>query len=143
MMNFFKCKIRYEKITETGVQRMVTEEYLVDSLSFTEAEKRIIEEMQAFISGEFSVSDISRFKVTEAFLSETGDRYYKAKLYFLTLDEKSATEKKTAVNMLVRADDIEAAKEIIVSEMKKSMVDYTIQKIEETRLIDVFPYSEK
>lgn len=140
MYNFFKCKIRYDKILETGLQRTVTEEYLVDALSFTEAEKRITEEMQAFISGEFSVSDISRFKVTETFLNETGDRYFKARLYFLALDEKSGSEKKTAVNMLVQANDIEEAKTIIVSEMKKTMIDYSIQKIEETKIWDVFTY---
>lgn len=140
MYNFFKCKIRYDKMLETGLQRTVTEEYLVDALSFTEAEKRIIEEMQAFISGEFSVSDISRFKVTETFLNETGDRYFKAKLYFIALDEKSGSEKKTAVNMLIQADDIEEAKTIIVSEMKKTMIDYSIQKIEETKIWDVFTY---
>lgn len=143
MYNFFKCKIRYDKILETGLQRTVTEEYLVDALSFTEAEKRIIEEMQAFISGEFSVSDISRFKVTEAFLNETGDRYFKARLYFLALDEKSGSEKKTTVNMLVQANDMEEAKDIIVREMKKTMIDYVIHTISETPIMDLFPYKSE
>ena len=87
MFTFFKCKVRYQKMLETGMEKTVTEEYLVDSLSWSEAEKKITEEMEAFISGEFSISDISRFKVSETFLSDKGDRYFKAKLHFITLDE--------------------------------------------------------
>lgn len=143
MNNFFKCKVRYDKMQETGMIKSTTEEYLVDALSYTECEKRIIEEMQNFISGDFSISDISRFKVSETFLSDSGDFYFKARLYFLTLDERSGREKKTGVNMLAQADDIEGAREIIVSEMKKTMIDYSIQKIEETKILDVFLYSEK
>ena len=68
----------------------------MDALSFTEAEARIIEEIKPFISGEFSVSDIKRVKYSDSFFNETGDRYYKARLHFITLDEKSGAEKKTA-----------------------------------------------
>lgn len=136
-MNYFKTKVRYDKICEDGVQRTVTEEYLVDAMSWTEAEKRITEEMQAYISGEFSITDIRPYKVDEAFLNAQ-DYYFKARLYFLHLDEKSGREKKTAVNMLVSAHDINEAKEIITTEMKKTPIDYTIQKIEETKILDVF-----
>ena len=95
MYNWFECKIRYDKMLETGMQKTVTEPYLVDALSFTEAEARIIEEIKPYISGEFSVSDIKRVKYTESFFNETGDRYFKARLFFITLDEKSGAEKKT------------------------------------------------
>lgn len=136
-MNYFKTKVRYDKICDDGMQRTVTDEYLVDAMSWTEAEKRITEEMKDFISCEFTITDIIPFKISEAFL---GDKsfYFKARLYFLSLDEKSGREKKTASNMLVSAEDINEAKEIIVSEMKKTMIDYTIQKIEETKIMDVF-----
>jgi len=123
------------------MQKSVTEPYLVDALSFTEAEARIIEEIKPFISGEFSVSDIKRVKYSETFFNETGDRYYKARLYFITLDEKSGAEKKTAVNMLVQASELKEAVEIVETEMKKTMIDYSIASVAETAIMDVFPYS--
>lgn len=143
MYNWFECKIRYDKMLETGMQKTVTEPYLVDALSFTEAEARIIEEIKPFISGEFSVSDIKRVKYTESFFNETGDRYYKAKLYFITLDEKSGSEKKTAVNMLVQASTLKEAVEIVEVEMKKTMIDYALASVVETAIMDVFPYGEE
>ncbi len=143
MYNWFECKIKYDKMLETGMQKSVTEPYLVDALSFTEAEARIIEEMKPFISGEFSVSDIKRVKYAESFFNETGDRYYRAKLYFITLDEKSGSEKKTAVNMLVQATALKEAVETVEVEMKKTMIDYDIASVVETAIIDVFPYSSE
>ena len=111
MHNWFECKVRYDKTLDTGMIKTVTEPYLVDALSFTEAEARIIEEMQPYMSGEFTVSDIKRVKFSDTFFNETGDRYYKAKLYFITLDEKSGAEKKTAGNMLVQATTLKEAVE--------------------------------
>jgi hypothetical protein len=128
---------------ETGMQKTVTEPYLVDALSFTEAETRIIEEIKPFISGEFSVSDIKRVKYAESIFNETGDRYYKARLFFITLDEKSGAEKKTAVNMLVQASLLKEAVEIVETEMKKTMIDYSIASVTETAIMDVFPYGKQ
>ena len=125
---------------DSGVQKTVTEPYLVDALSFTEAEARIIEEMKPFISGEFTVSDIKRVKFSDSFFNETGDRYYKAKLYFITLDEKSGSEKKTAINMLIQASELKEAVEVVETEMKKTMIDYSIAAVTETAIMDVFPY---
>ncbi len=141
MYNWFECKIKYDKMLETGMQITVTEPYLVDALSFTEAEARIIEEIKPFISGEFSVSDIKRVKYSDSFFNETGDRYYKARLHFITLDEKSGAEKKTAVNMLVQASELKEAVEIVETEMKKTMIDYAFASVTETAIMDVFPYS--
>jgi hypothetical protein len=141
MYNWFECKLRYDKMLETGIQKTVTEPYLVDALSFTEAEARIIEEIKPYISGEFTISDIKRAKFSDTFFNESGDRYFKARLYFISLDEKSGSEKKTAVNMLVQATILKEAVEIIETEMKKTMIDYTIASVTETALMDVFPYS--
>ena len=140
MYSWFECKVRYDKMLDTGVQKTVTEPYLIDALSFTEAEKRIIEEMKPFISGEFSISDIKRVKFAETFFNETGDRYYKAKLNFITLDEKSGAEKKTAVTMLAQASELKEAIDIVEQEMKTTMIDYTFVSIIETAIMDVFPY---
>lgn len=140
MYNWFECKVRYEKMQESGMQKTVTEPYLVDALSFTEAENRIIEEIKPYLSGEFSIADIKRVKYNETFFNQTGDRYYKAKLYFITLDEKSGAEKKTAVNMLVQASTLNEALDIVDTEMKKTMIDYAIAAITETAIMDIFPY---
>lgn len=140
-MNWFECKVSYEKMMENGVQKKVTEPYLVDALSFTEAEARIIEQMKPYITGDFTVTDIKRAKLAELFFNETGDRYYKIKVFFITLDEKSGAEKKTAVQMLVQASDLKEAISVLEEGMKSSMADYNIASVMETMIMDVFPFS--
>lgn len=141
MYNWFECKVRYDKTQETGVVKTVTEPYLIDALSFTEAEERIVKEMEPFIGGAFSVSDIRRKKFAETILNENGDRYYNARLAFITLDEKIGSEKKTAVNMLVQASSLREAMDIVEGEMAQTMVDYQFMAISETAIMDIFPYS--
>ena len=140
IQNWFLCKVSYEKILENGMQKKVTEPYLVDALSFTEAEARIIEEMSPFITGEFTVSAVGRAKLSEVFFNEDGDRYYKAKIYFITLDEKSGIEKKTAAQMLVQASNLKEAITVLEEGMKGTLADYTIASIAETQIMDVYPF---
>ena len=131
MHNWFECKIRYEKVAENGMNKKVTEPYLVDALSFTEAESRIIEEITPFISGEFTVSDIKRANYSELFPSdeEAADRWFKCKLYFITLDEKSGAEKKTATNVLVQAADLRDADEAVQILRNAGVESYCIGEI--------------
>ena len=140
-MNWFECKISYEKMMENGVQKKVTEPYLVDALSFTEAEARIIEEIKPYISGEFTIADIKRARLSELFFNENGDRYYRIKVCFITLDEKSGAEKKTAVQMLAQASDLKEAIAVLEEGMKGTMADYIIASVTETMIMDVFPFS--
>jgi len=142
-MNWFECKISYEKIMENGAPKKVTEPYLVDALSFTEAEARIIEEMKPYISGEFNVVDIKRARIAELFFNENGDRYYKFKVFFITLDEASGAEKKTAAQMLAQASDIKEAIAVLESGMKGTLADYVIASVTETQIMDVFQFSAK
>jgi len=133
-------------VQENGLQKKVTETYVVDALSFTEAETRISEEMAAYISGEFEVADISRAPFGEVFFAdgnEMADRWYKAKLQFITIDEKTAAEKKSTVIYLVQADTPEGALKNIDEVMGTSMVDYTIGGLNETTVMDVFEYKKK
>ena len=143
MHTWFECKIRYEKTMENGMQKKVTEPYLVDALSFTEAEARIIEEMTPFITGEFTVSDIKRANYSELFPSdeESADRWFKCKLIFITRDEKSGAEKKTSTQVLVQAADLRDAVKKLDEGMKGTMADYQIGMVSETPLMDVYPYS--
>jgi len=140
-MNWFECKIRYEKTMENGMIKKVTEPYLVDALSFTEAEARIIKEITPFISGEFTVANITRANISEIFEDETGDKWYKAKVLFVTIDERSAAEKKTASYMLIQAIDFKTALANLEEGMKGTMADYTIAQINETAIMDIFPFA--
>ena len=142
MHNWFLCKIKYEKTMENGQNKKVTEPYLVDALSHTEAEARIIEEMTPYISGEFTVAGIVPAKYSELFFAdeEAADRWFKCKLAFLTLDEKSGAEKRTMTNVLVQAADLRDSVKKLDEGMKGSMADYLILSVAETPIMDVYPY---
>ena len=142
---WFEAKIRYEKVAENGMTKKVTEPYLIEALSFTEAESRIIEELVPYISGEFAVSGIKRANYSEVFTSdkEEDDRWFKCKINFITLDEKSGAEKKVASYMLVQAADLRVAVKNLDESMKGTMADYEIASIAETAIMDVYPYESK
>ena len=141
---WFECKIRYEKVQEDGTQKKVTELYVVDALSFSEAEKRIIEEMSAYISGEFEVTDVKKAQYKEVFFSDAAndDRYYKAKLAFITIDEKTEKEKRSNVTYLVQAATLDGAVKNINEVMAGTMIDYEKSNIAETKTLDVFEYKK-
>ena len=137
MNNWFECRVSYDKILENGVQKKVTEPYLVDALSFTEAEARIIEELRPYISGEFSVTVVRRARISEIFFNENGDRYFRFKVNFITLDEKSGSEKRAACIMYAQACTLKEAIEELEKGMKGSMADYEIASVSETAIMDV------
>ena len=139
---WFETKIRYEKMMEDGLQKRVTELYVVDAMSFTEAESMIIEEMSSYISGEMTIQTISRASYSEIFLSnvEADDKWYKAKLQFNDIDEKTEKEKHSYVNYLVNAGNIEATRKHIDEAMKTSMIPYVVKSISETSIMDVFKH---
>ncbi len=139
MSQWFECKVKYDKtMQETGAVKTVTEPYLVDALSFTEAEARITEEMQPYISGEFTVSAVRRVNLSDIFYNEGGDRWYKVKTNFITIDEKTAVEKRTASFQLVQAGNFREALEVFENGMKGTMADFEIASITETMLMDVY-----
>lgn len=142
MHNWFLCKIRYEKTMEDGMVKKVTESFLVDALSHTEAEARIIKEMECYISGEFSVTGITPAKYSEVFFAdeESADRWFKFKVAFITIDERNGKEKRESTNMLVQASDIRDAIKKLDEGMKGTMADYIIASVAETAIWDVYPY---
>ena len=139
MALWFECKVRYDKMQENGSVKKVNEPYLVDALTFTEAETRIIEEMKPYISGDFSISAVKKTKIAEIFFNEDGDRYYMAKVNFISLDEKSGAEKKTANFMLVQASDFKDAVHKFEKGMEGTLSDYDLVSLSETMIMDVFP----
>ena len=142
MHSYFLCKIKYEKTMENGQNKKVTEPYLVDALSHTEAEARIIEEMTPYISGEFTVAGIVPANYSELFFAEDAqaDRWFKCRLAFITLDEKTGAERRTMSNVLVQAADLRDAVKKLDEGMKGSMADYVIVSVAETMIMDVYPY---
>ena len=138
MANWFECKVRYDKLQENGAAKKVNEPYLVDALSFTEAEARITEEQRPFIAGEFSVSAVKRTKIAEIFFFEGGDRWYLVKVGFITIDEKTAAEKRSNSLILVQASNFKEAYDNFVKGMAGTMADYEIVSITETPLMDVY-----
>ena len=141
MVNYFLSTVRYEKTMENGLNKTVSEQYLFDALSFTEAEARTIEELKPYISGEFSIPQIVKPRISELMLSEdvSADRYYKVKVSFITLDEKSGAEKKTNSFILVQASDFKNAYDRFIEGMKGTMADYEIVSIVETQILDYYP----
>ena len=138
MSFWIETKVRYNKVMEDGALKSVTETNIVNALSFTEAEARIIEEITPYISGDFTVSAVKKINISEIFYDEKGDRWYKVKVLFITLDEKSGVEKQTANYMLVQASDFHNALENFIDGMKSTMADFKITSISETNIMDVF-----
>ena len=141
---WFECKILYEKVMEDGLQKKVNENYVVDALSFSEAETRITEEMSAYISGEFEVADIKKAAFKEVFFTDDNiaDKWYKAKLQFITIDEKTEKEKRSTVTYLVQAGSMNGAMKNIDEVMGGTMIDYVVASVAETTIMDVYEYGK-
>ena len=142
---WFECKVRYEKTGDDGMPRKVTETYVVDALSFSEAESRILEEMGKSVSGELEVCDLKIAQYKEIFFADNdlADKWYKAKLAFITIDEKTDKEKKTSVFYLVNAGNINSALKNVDELMGSTMIDYQTCNLTKTHIMDVFEYKKK
>jgi len=142
---WFECKIKYEKVMEDGLQKQVVEQYVVDALSFAEAEQRITEEMSQYISGEFEVTDVKKAAYKEVFFDDdnaASDRWYKVKLDFITIDERTEKEKRSRVTYLVQATNLNRAMKNVDTVMGGTMIDYDAASISDTKLVDVFECSK-
>ena len=143
-MNYwFECKVSYERQADSMGMKKVSESYLVDALSFTEAEKRIIKEIRPFVSvGELEVVNIRRARIAELFLNEEAedDRYFRAKVNSITVDEKSGSEKKTSATMIVKSDSLPNAVTELKAQLDSQMASYEIAAVTDTQILDVFQY---
>ena len=137
---FYEVKIQYQKTQDDGKEKKVTEQYVVEALSFTEAESRIIEEMTNYISGEFDVVSEKIAPYNEIFLSDnsTDDKWFVSKVSFITIDEKTAKEKKQTFRYLVQARTSELAMDYTKEMFSHWMSDYSIDSVQDTPTLDVF-----
>lgn len=145
MVQWYECKVAYDKNVEQGLTK-VNELYLINALSFTEAEKRIIEYATPYVSmGVLEVTNIKRALYADMFLSseERDDRYFKARVNVITVDERSGKEKRAGLNMLIQSDTLGNALTKLLEQLGKEAQDYEVSSICETQLMDVVPYESK
>ena len=142
---WFECKIRYEKTMEDGLPKKVSEVYVVDALSFSEAEERIMEEMLPYNLVDIEIVDVKIAPYREVFFADDNlaDQWFKAKLSFITIDERTDKEKRTSMMCLVNADNISSAINNIGEVMSGTMIDYVTTSISATKIFDVFEYKKK
>lgn len=138
---WFECKVRYEKTQEDGRDKLVNELYVVDALSFTEAEASIIDNMAVYVSGELKIANINPANYNEIFFSgnDDDDLWFKARLAFITIDDKNK-EKRTYANYLIQAKSIERAKRYVDEVMGETIIDYELKSLSETKIFDVFEH---
>lgn len=143
--SWFETKIRYDKTMEDGRDKKVTEVYTVEALSFTEAESVITEEISHYVSGEFDVRAITRAPYGEIFFSDadSDDKWFKTRLAFITIDEKTGKEKRSNVVYLVQAESLDNARQYVNEVMDKTVIDYEVVSISETPLLDVFEHKKQ
>jgi hypothetical protein len=137
---WFECKVKYRKTDDIGAQKVTTEPYLVDAISYTEAESRINEEMKAYVSDEFKITNIKAANYAEIHPFENADRWFKSKVSLMGFDEESGKERKTNIYVLVQGNDVKEAYQNTIEVMKGTTGDYTIPAISESPIVDVFPY---
>jgi hypothetical protein len=140
LQSWFECKVKYLKIDQEGRERQVTESFLLDAVSFTDAEARIIAEMQTMVRGEFTVTDIKKSKIAEVFPFEVGEWWYKVTINLVAIDEEAGKEKKLRTIYLVQADDIKEALARIDESLSFLIVPYVVSAIQVSLIADVFPY---
>lgn len=137
---WYECKVKFRKVDENGVQKVTTEPYLVDALSYTEAESRITQEMMSYVSEEFKITNIKVANYNEIHPFENADRWFRSKVALTAYDEESGKERKTNLYLLIQANDVKEAFDNTMFAMKNTMGDFSIPAISESPIMDVFPY---
>lgn len=140
--NWFEAKVKYVKVNEDGREKKVNEAYLVDAMSYTEAESRIMHEMESVITGDYYISALKKSNVTEVVPSEdeNDDRWYKAKVAIIDADEVSGKEKSSFQYYLVAASDFRKALENLERSLSTFVVPYEVASLADTTFMDVYPY---
>ncbi len=142
-VTWYECKVKYAKFDEaSGLRKLKTEPFLVDAVSYTEAEKRITEEMRPYLNEDegMLITNIKVANFAEIHPFEDADRWFKAKVALIAYDENSGKERKLNQYLLVQANDIKEAFENTTHVMRDTMGEYSIPAISESPVADVFPY---
>jgi len=137
---WYECNVKFRKTTENGSQKVVTESYLVDALSYTEAESRINEEMAKYISEEFKVTNIRVTNYSEIHAFDDSNDWFKSKVSLIAYDEETGKERKSNFYLLIQANDPKEAYEGTLQAMKNTMGEFLITSVSQTKIVNVFPY---
>jgi len=141
MQTWFESKVKYVKVSGSGNEQLVTENFLLDAVSYTDAETRIIRQMQQTVKGgEFQIVDIKKSRIAEVFQFEVGEWWYKATINLVTVDEEAGKEKKLRAYYLVMADDIKEALDRLDESLSFLVIPYVVSAIAVSTIVDVFPY---
>jgi hypothetical protein len=143
MQTWYECKVKYKKIDQTGHERNVNDSYLLDAVSFTDAEARIYFHIQQIVRGDFQITNIKKSAITEILPTENGEWWYKAKISMITIDEEAGKEKKVTNYVLVMADNIVEALKKLEDGLSYLLIPYVVTAIQLSNIADVFPYSEE
>lgn len=145
MNEWFECKVRYDKPQGDGTIKQSSEVYLVEALSFSEAEDSLVKELGPYISGEFFVDTMKRAKYAEIFTSKdaASDRFFRIRVGFITIDEKTEKEKSVNSYYLVHAVDVKNALDTLTENMADTLGDYRVGNITETKILDIFYHKAK
>lgn len=143
MQTWYECKVKYLKIDQSGHERKINDNYLLDAISFTDAETRIYQQMNQLTNGEFQVQNIKKSNISEVIPSETGEWWYKAKINLITIDEEAGKEKKVTNYILVMADDINHALKRVEEGLSYMLVPYVVTSIQLSTIAEVFPYDSE
>lgn len=141
MQTWFESKVKYMKVSESGSEAMVTENFLLDAVSYTDAETRIIRQMQEIVrGGEFAIVDIKKSRIAEVFPYENGEWWFKATINLVTVDEEAGKEKKIKTNYLIMADDIKEALARLDESLEYLLIPFVTTALAVSPIVDVFPY---
>lgn len=139
---YFECSVKFRKTDEEGVNKLVTESYIVSALSFSEAESNINEQMKVYVGEDFKIVNIKLTNYSEIATFEDTDKWFKSKISLLYFDEENGKEKKSNIYMLVQANDAKNAYDNTIATLKGTISDFTIPSVSETKIVEVFEYKE-
>jgi len=142
MQKWFKCVAQYVRIDDDGRERKVSEPYLIDAVTYTDAEARIISELSTMVRGEFVVKQITQTNIVDIFPHEEGEWWFVGKISIVTIDEKAGKEKKINESFLIAADDIKQALKRLEEGLSYILVPFQITALSVSNIVDVFPYFE-
>ncbi|MFT7161590.1 MAG: hypothetical protein ACI9GZ_002777 [Bacteroidia bacterium] len=143
MKTWYACKVKHAVTTEDGRMKQVTDTFLVDGVSFTDAEKRIYEISERDVRGDFMITNIAKTNIAEVVNYEDSETWFKCKVAYVTLDEEAQKEKKINSYFLVGADNAKIAYERIEDNLSTMLVPIEIPSITQTAFIEVYPFNEE
>lgn len=142
MRTFYECTVRYARENEQGLLKNVSEKYLVDAVSHTEAEATVYDKLGSIIRGDFQIKRLVPSNIADIFLYDDTDTFFKCKVSYIVADADSGKEKKVNQNMLVTAGNVKQAYDRIHESLNNMLISFTVPSIAESPIVEVFLYEK-